>query len=111
MIIYYSLTLNGIYYVRWTRPLRVLFPFALQTGQKVREMPFLIERSFLRGLGSSNRSKYFPNITHDCQCDVSICSLRIYIHIAWCWHSQEQVHSFLPILTHSRFLSSFSSEI
>ena len=36
MIIYYSLLANDIYYVRWTRPLRVLFPFALQTGQNVR---------------------------------------------------------------------------
>lgn len=35
MIIYYSLVLNGHSYVRWSRPLRVLFPFALQAGQSV----------------------------------------------------------------------------
>jgi len=35
MIIYYALTLNDHYYIRWSRPLRVLFPFALQTGQNV----------------------------------------------------------------------------
>jgi hypothetical protein len=43
MIIYYPLTLNGYYYVRWTRPLRVLLPFAIQAGQKVR---LLITRIF-----------------------------------------------------------------
>jgi len=36
MIIYYALLSNGHYYVRWSRPLRILFPFALQTGQSVR---------------------------------------------------------------------------
>lgn len=46
MIIYYSLLANSIYYVRWTRPLRVLFPFALQTGQNIRR----IIRNILRTL-------------------------------------------------------------
>ncbi|CAF4511881.1 unnamed protein product, partial [Rotaria sp. Silwood2] len=46
MIIYYALTLKGYYYVRWSRPLRVFFPFALQAGQNVRR----VIRNILRTL-------------------------------------------------------------
>ncbi|CAF0844052.1 unnamed protein product [Rotaria sordida] len=46
MIIYYVLTLRGHYYVRWSRPLRVLFPFALQAGQNIRR----VIRNILRTL-------------------------------------------------------------
>ncbi|CAF3333517.1 unnamed protein product [Rotaria socialis] len=46
MLIYYILTLRGHYYVRWSRPLRVLFPFALQAGQNVRR----VIRNILRTL-------------------------------------------------------------
>ncbi|CAF1037019.1 unnamed protein product, partial [Didymodactylos carnosus] len=33
MITFYTLKLHGKSFVRWSRPLRVLYPFALQTGQ------------------------------------------------------------------------------
>ncbi|CAF3508296.1 unnamed protein product [Rotaria sp. Silwood1] len=46
MIIYYILIFNGHYYVRWSRPLRVLFPFALQAGQNIRR----VIRNILRTL-------------------------------------------------------------
>lgn len=36
MIIYYPLLYKGNFYPRWTRPLRILFPFVVHSGQKVR---------------------------------------------------------------------------
>ncbi|CAF0966269.1 unnamed protein product [Adineta steineri] len=46
MIIYYILISNTHRYIRWSRPLRVLFPFALQTGQNIRR----VIRNILRTL-------------------------------------------------------------
>ena len=77
MIIYYALILNGHYYVRWSRPLRVLFPFALQTGQNVRNILVIIFfNNYFSQIDSSYCSKYSSNITKYRQCNVFICTYR-----------------------------------
>lgn len=43
LVIYYPLVYNGHKAVRWSRPLRILFPLSLQSGQHVWTIGLLIE--------------------------------------------------------------------
>jgi hypothetical protein len=85
MIIYYILILNNHRYVRWSRPLRVLFPFALQAGQHVRNS-FNDCWIIFFSIDSSCYSKYSSNITKYSQCNVSIFTFGINIYFTWCWN-------------------------
>ena len=88
MIIYYILILHnpGTTYVRWSRPLRVLFPFALQAGQHVRKQLNGLFSVIYISIDSSCCSKYSANITQYSECDVSVFTFVINIYFTWCWY-------------------------
>jgi hypothetical protein len=91
MIIYYAVLFNNGRYVRWSRPLRVLFSFTSQNSQKVSRSNdrFASNTIHCCCLDPSSDSKYFTYATEYCRCDVSLSNVTGHLHHPRCWYFKE----------------------